>query len=580
MDRISASAPLSWLWDQVTRKPKEGIGDATMKTFEESTKDFFLQGSEFYLAINFKDFFVQLKSSDLVYSGIIMALVIVIVFLWLDYQRVKRRAKRLKKDSGNQRKISDIIANPGAAIPEVKEHLQDTIKEVAEFVVPTRQQRFRKRDRVYFHGRRFMRTISDNVGSLARVSSDAKMRKKAINRIAKKFLNQEYHDSEDGSSDAMGSFAVGPAEEYLESDEEGGLFGDEGPRWIPPELSTLLDSFHMFGHHFDKSDFIELTEHIETLPIPSGQYLFKVGDPDEYVHVVKSGRMNVHILEDDNRTNTIKIVNAGETVTSLLSFIDVLTGYPNPFKTVCCRAMKDSIVIRIPASAFSNIFEHNPDMLIRVIQLSMARLQRVTFIALHQYLGLTSELIRHVSDTPHDPQSPDSMSLALALGDSELHNMHSTDEALPSVSASQNFFFAVERRVQCVRSLNVGSGERISVGTWFGTRRLSQRLHRDPHPEYRRRDNDGGFSQRCGSRLHPLRLPGALATWRSRQRSQQYPLLRFSGRMRGTARNVDGRGQLLQLCRQGPDKRGRHSNERHVLSNRVRDSRDGPQPLA
>ena len=190
-----------------------------------------------------------------------------------------------------------------------------------------------------------MRQIADNVGNLARVGSDAKVRKRAMNRIARKFLSQEFNDSEDGSSDAAPGF--GPAEEYLESDEDGSLFeSDEGPRWIPPELCVLLDSFHMFGHHFDKADFLELTQHMEILSIPSGQYLFRVGDPDEYVHVLKSGRMDVHIVEEDNRTNTIKIVNQGETVSSLLSFIDVLTGYPNPFKTVCCRAMKDSTVIR------------------------------------------------------------------------------------------------------------------------------------------------------------------------------------------------------------------------------------------
>ena len=42
------------------------------------------------------------------------------------------------------------------------------------------------------------------------------------------------------------------------------------------------------------------------------------------------------------------------------------------------------------------MFEKSPEMLIRVVQLIMARLQRVCFVALHQYLGLTSELIKQI----------------------------------------------------------------------------------------------------------------------------------------------------------------------------------------
>ena len=83
----------------------------------------------------------------------------------------------------------------------------------------------------------------------------------------------------------------------------------------------------------------------------------------------------------------------------------MISGYPSTFKTVCCRAVKDTVVLKLPASSFIDIFEKNPDMMIRVIQLIMARLQRVIFVALHQYLGLTGELIRQVA--PPEMGSPD-----------------------------------------------------------------------------------------------------------------------------------------------------------------------------
>ena len=149
----------------------------------------------------------------------------------------------------------------------------------------------------------------------------------------------------------------------------------------------------MFGH-FDKVIFLELVKSIETLNLASGQYLFRVGEPDEFIYVVQSGKLHVHILDSDNRITTIKTVLPGDTVSSLLSFIDVLTGHPAPFKTVCAKAFTDSVIIKVPAAAFQDVFDKNPEMLIRVVQMIMARLQRVIFVALHQYLGLTSELIR------------------------------------------------------------------------------------------------------------------------------------------------------------------------------------------
>lgn len=140
--------------------------------------------------------------------------------------------------------------------------------------------------------------------------------------------------------------------------------------------------------------------------MPAGQCLFKVGDRDEHVYVVKSGQLDVHLGDSSGKQISIKSVSAGETATSLLSFIDCLTGkdqqsqaqmtlvmddnleffvgHASTFKTITCHAVSDAEVIKIPSSAFTVVFEKNPEVLIRVIQLIMARLQRVIFVALHQ----------------------------------------------------------------------------------------------------------------------------------------------------------------------------------------------------
>lgn len=52
------------------------------------------------------------------------------------------------------------------------------------------------------------------------------------------------------------------------------------------------------------------------------------------------------------------------------------------------------------------VFQDHPDAFIRVIQVIMVRLQRVTFTALHQYLGLSAELINQGSHKKrHSPFS-------------------------------------------------------------------------------------------------------------------------------------------------------------------------------
>lgn len=52
---------------------------------------------------------------------------------------------------------------------------------------------------------------------------------------------------------------------------------------------------------------------------------FFLGDPDENVYVIQSGKVNVFITGADGSTISLKCVKTGESVTSLLSFTDVLT---------------------------------------------------------------------------------------------------------------------------------------------------------------------------------------------------------------------------------------------------------------
>lgn len=88
--------------------------------------------------------------------------------------------------------------------------------------------------------------------------------------------------------------------------------------------------------------------------VPAGSYLFKIGificvsaavynvqsiiilfiiinisgDPDENVFIVQNGKVNVFVTNQEGISISLKIVKTGDSLTSLLSFADVLTVKP------------------------------------------------------------------------------------------------------------------------------------------------------------------------------------------------------------------------------------------------------------
>ncbi|KAI4459957.1 hypothetical protein MML48_6g00010887 [Holotrichia oblita] len=191
-----------------------------------------------------------------------------------------------------------------------------------------------------------------------------------------------------------------PPAEYMQED----VLNDDK---LPPDALYMLHSIRVFGH-FEKPIFLRLCKHTEIVNLTAGSFLFKIdnfatylnalssilADKDDTVYIVQSGKVNVFITGSDGSTLTLKIVKPGESVTSLLSFIDVLVGTPSQYRTVSAKAIEDSTILKLPMIAFQEIFEENPEVFIRIMQVIMVRLQRVTFTALHQYLGLSSELFK------------------------------------------------------------------------------------------------------------------------------------------------------------------------------------------
>ncbi|XP_025112163.1 neuropathy target esterase-like isoform X2 [Pomacea canaliculata] len=266
-----------------------------------------------------------------------------------------------------------------------------------------RKYRFRKRDKVIFYGRKMLRkvrsftrnTMGTGTGVLGRRKSTQKLMlsrlKKLVGDVDKKLLKlpEIFLQKRDPSLPQLKKKA--PPSKFLEADWSD--FEESDPR-IPPEIFYLLRSVRVFGH-LEKPFFLELCKFMESVKVQAGDYLFRVGDVDNCIYVVQSGLVEVFVKEKDGDEHLVKVVSTGDSIHSLLSILDVLTGHPVPYKSVSAKAVVDSIILKLPAIAFSSMFERFSESVVRMVQIIMIRLQRVTFMALHNYLGLSNELINN-----------------------------------------------------------------------------------------------------------------------------------------------------------------------------------------
>ncbi|XP_022624375.1 patatin-like phospholipase domain-containing protein 7 isoform X4 [Seriola dumerili] len=246
--------------------------------------------------------------------------------------------------------------------------------------------RFRKRDKVLFYGRKIMRKVQTlssipppTSTSVSKQPQRIRKRTKVLS-IARKILRIR--------KDPPTLQPKEPPPSLLEADL---TEFDVQSSNLPSEVLYMLKNVRVLGH-FEKPLFLELCRHMVFIELQEGEGLFRPGDDDDSIYVVQDGRLELCIQENDGTEPLVKDVHPGDSVHSLLSILDIITGYPAPYKTVLARAATRSTILRLPASAFESVFKKYPETLVRVIQIIMVRLQRVTFLALHNYLGLTTEL--------------------------------------------------------------------------------------------------------------------------------------------------------------------------------------------
>ena len=239
---------------------------------------------------------------------------------------------------------------------------------------------------------------------------------------------------------------------------------------LPSEMMVLLSSVKVFGY-LDEPIFLELCRHLQVVSLPAGTVLFSEGtfrmkkvkrkqsplgssskkssvssmtssDPgnlgsienlaerrgspifgmleedldhlgenvvDNSLYIVINGHLQIFVIDEHTgEEHLINDVREGETVTSLCKVLSTLTGTECMPIDMHARALTDTRLMKLPSSAFDRLRETMPQSIPRIIQVILARFQRVTFWTVYRFLGLTKELV-DIEKATHTAISSSSM---------------------------------------------------------------------------------------------------------------------------------------------------------------------------
>ncbi|KAL6725502.1 hypothetical protein Aduo_007550 [Ancylostoma duodenale] len=176
----------------------------------------------------------------------------------------------------------------------------------------------------------------------------------------------------------------------------------EIPQNLQPELFYILHNLKMLElpaeWKLDPRD-------IDVRSFAKGEIVVRPGEPDDSIYVAVNGTLAVYIAHKEGKDYLVKKIPAGSSFFSMLSMLDVLMNTTSIFKTVSLRAAEPCTVAKFPIRSFRDSYNKYPEAWMRPIQIVVTRLLHVTMTTLHQYMGLSAELMKRRRDTGVDERA-------------------------------------------------------------------------------------------------------------------------------------------------------------------------------
>ena len=140
-----------------------------------------------------------------------------------------------------------------------------------------------------------------------------------------------------------------------------------------PLLGGLVDAAFLSGikvfSDLSAEELADLAAKLEPVELPAGRLLLTQGGDADALYVVVTGRLRVSVIDGDEE-RTLHELSRGQ----VFGEVALLTGRP---RTATVRSLRDSYLLRLPASEFHRLIDEHPKLLLAVSRLLVDRLLRV-----------------------------------------------------------------------------------------------------------------------------------------------------------------------------------------------------------
>ncbi|KAL5109276.1 Patatin-like phospholipase domain-containing protein 7 [Taenia crassiceps] len=240
--------------------------------------------------------------------------------------------------------------------------------------------RFRNRDKIRYYAIR----LSRNFNAIASKSRD-EQRKLIIGYVKRLFSG----DSE-GRNPLLRQRNL--PRSFFEPDS-----GDESGD-MPEDLKLMVNRVRILSY-LGRDVVQALSGVISTIELRAKSHLFRDGDPEDKIYVVKSGRLDLKVTDKDGHATVIHEVTTGGNPYSLLAIVDAMNNRTPRYHDIEAVAVTPSKVICLAISDLIKVCRKYPPANLRLAQMIIIRLHRVTFAALHNFFGLDKELFSQEPQT-------------------------------------------------------------------------------------------------------------------------------------------------------------------------------------